>query len=134
MEMIDKHLLLSDIKCQIGICEKRFRFRYENIIENQPPQFDIKIVIQLLIEKYDQFFENGDYESALWLLKKNPILQNVGGETMNRDEIIHQLEKLQVDHPEQKIIVETPDGTISLRIGDAMIYEGMNREIVIDSE
>lgn len=58
----------------------------------------------------------------------------MGGEAMNKDEIMHQLEKLQVDHPEQKIIVETPDGTVSFRIGDAMIYEGMNEEIVIDSE
>ena len=56
------------------------------------------------------------------------------GKTMNRNKIIHQLEKLQVDHPDQEFIMETPEGTVSLRIGNAIIYEGMNGEIVFDSE
>ena len=44
------------------------------------------------------------------------------------------LSKLKDEHPDQKIIVETPKGTVSLKIGDALIYEGMRGEIVIDSE
>ena len=31
-------------------------------------------------------------------------------------------------------LIETPEGTDRLRIGTALIYEGMNGEIVIDSE
>lgn len=58
----------------------------------------------------------------------------VGGEAMSRDEIISNLDKLKNDHPEQIIIVETPNGTVELKIGDAIIYEGMGGEIVIDSE
>lgn len=56
---------------------------------------------------------------------------------MNKDRIskvIKQLNKLKEEHPDQVIIVETPKGTVSLKIGDALIYEGMRGEIVIDSE
>lgn len=53
---------------------------------------------------------------------------------MNRDKIIRKLEKFQADHPGQEFIMETPEGTVSLRIGNTIIYEGMNREIVFDSE
>ena len=53
---------------------------------------------------------------------------------MDRDKIIRKLDKLKAEHPEQKIIVETPNGSVELKIGDALIYEGMCGEIVIDSE
>lgn len=53
---------------------------------------------------------------------------------MRKDKVIKQLDKLKIEYPDQEIIVETPKGTVSLRIGDALIYEGMGGEIVIDSE
>ena len=54
---------------------------------------------------------------------------------MDRDKIIKKLDKLKkAEHPEQKIIVETPKGSVELKIGDALIYEGIYGEIVIDSE
>lgn len=53
---------------------------------------------------------------------------------MNRNKIIKKLDKLKEEHPEQVIIVETPNGSAQLKIGDALIYEGMGGEIVIDSE
>ena len=53
---------------------------------------------------------------------------------MDRDKIIKKLDKLKAEHPEQKIIVETPNGSVELKIGDSLIYEGMCGEIVIDSE
>lgn len=53
---------------------------------------------------------------------------------MDRDKIIRKLDKLKAEHPEQVIIVETPEGSASLKIGDALIYEGISGEIVIDSE
>lgn len=37
-------------------------------------------------------------------------------------------------YPEQVILAETPYGAVDMKIGDALIYEGMNGEIVIDSE
>ena len=43
-------------------------------------------------------------------------------------------EKEIVGITKQKIIVETPNGSVELKIGDALIYEGMGGEIVIDSE
>lgn len=51
-----------------------------------------------------------------------------------RDKVIKVLDDLKAKYPEQKIIVETPSGTVNLKIGDALIYEGMRGEIVIDSE
>lgn len=53
---------------------------------------------------------------------------------MNRKKTIETINRLKADHPDQTLIVETPVGTLELRIGDAAIYEGTNREIVIDSE
>lgn len=53
---------------------------------------------------------------------------------MNRDKIIKKLDKLKEDHPDQVIIVETPNGSVDLKIGDALIYEGVGGEIIIDSE
>ena len=53
---------------------------------------------------------------------------------MRKDKVIKQLDKLKEEHPNQEIIVETPEGTVSLKIGDALIYEGCRGEIVIDSE
>ena len=55
-------------------------------------------------------------------------------ERMDRNKIINKLDKLKAEHPEQKIIVETPKGSVELKIGDALIYEGMRGEIVIDNE
>lgn len=58
-----------------------------------------------------------------------------GGKMKNiRDKVIKVLDDLKAKYPEQKIIVETPSGTVNLKIGDALIYEGMRGEIVIDSE
>ena len=53
---------------------------------------------------------------------------------MDRDKIIKKLDKLKAEHPDQKFIVETPSGSVELKIGDAFIYEGMRGEIIIDSE
>lgn len=53
---------------------------------------------------------------------------------MYRDKIIKKLDKLKAEYPETRIIVETPNGSVELKIGDALIYEGMCGEIVIDSE
>ena len=56
-------------------------------------------------------------------------------ESWNRKEkVIKQLDKLKEEFPNQEIIVETPNGTVTLKIRDANIYEGMRGEIVIDSE
>lgn len=53
---------------------------------------------------------------------------------MKVDNVIKYLDKFKKENPDQVIIVETPNGTVELKIGDALIYEGMRGEIVIDSE
>ena len=59
---------------------------------------------------------------------------DVNEKEINIDDAISILDKLKSIHPEQKIIVETPQGTVELKIGDALIYEGICGEIIIDSE
>lgn len=51
-----------------------------------------------------------------------------------RDKVINILDQLKKESPKQLLIVETPDGSVELKICDALIYEGMKGEIVIDSE
>ena len=58
----------------------------------------------------------------------------VNEEEIRIDNAISVLDKLRSTHPEQKIIVETSNGSVELKIGDALIYESMRGEIVIDSE
>lgn len=59
---------------------------------------------------------------------------DVNEEEINIDDVMSILDKLKLTYPEQKIIVETPKGSVELKIGDALIYVGMRGEIVIDSE
>jgi len=52
----------------------------------------------------------------------------------NASNVVKYLHQFQKENPKQVIIVETPNGTAELKIGDALIYEGMRGEIIIDSE
>lgn len=56
------------------------------------------------------------------------------GESISVDDVLNVLDRLKSTHPEQAIVVETPNGSVEVRIGDTLIYEGLNGEIVIDSE
>lgn len=49
-------------------------------------------------------------------------------------DVIRLLDKLKEQNGEQVIIVETPNGTVDIKLKDALIYEGCNGEIVLDSE
>ena len=53
---------------------------------------------------------------------------------MKVDNVIKYLDKFKKENPNQVIIVETPKGSVELKIGDALIYVGGDGEIVIDSE
>lgn len=44
------------------------------------------------------------------------------------------LNKAQEDDPDIVMVMETPQGTVRCKIGEALIYIGMRDEIVIDSE
>lgn len=55
-------------------------------------------------------------------------------ESISVDDVLNVLDRLKSAHPEQVIVAETPNGSVDLKIGDALIYEGMGGEIVIDSE
>lgn len=51
-----------------------------------------------------------------------------------RDNTIKMLDKIKKVNPDQVIIVETPKGSVDLKLGDALIYEDGHGTIVIDSE
>ena len=72
-----------------------------------------------------------DLVDITWKKKKK---LDVNEEEISIDNAISVLDKLRSTHPEQKIIVETSNGSVELKIGDALIYESMRGEIVIDSE
>lgn len=57
--------------------------------------------------------------------KKKPV---------NAYEIVSLLDKLKELNGDQWIIIETPTGSASLQLKDALIYEGCWGEIVLDSE
>jgi hypothetical protein len=48
--------------------------------------------------------------------------------------VIRQLDKLKENYPDQMIIVETPNGCIEFKIGEALIYINPRGTLVIDSE
>ena len=51
-----------------------------------------------------------------------------------KEKFIELFDRLKEENPNQEIIVETPNGTVTFKIGEANIYEGMGGEIVMDSE
>ena len=50
------------------------------------------------------------------------------------NKVIKQLDKLKKDSPDTENILETPRGTMSVKIKDVLIYEGLNGELVLDAE
>ena len=53
---------------------------------------------------------------------------------MKINNVINYLDRLKKENPNQVIIVETPKGSVELKIGDALIYDDPSGAIVIDSE
>ena len=51
-----------------------------------------------------------------------------------KDNIIRDICKLKNKNPDQIFCIETPNGTVSCKLSDAIIYVGMDGSIVIDSE
>ena len=48
--------------------------------------------------------------------------------------LVKLLDRAKQSNPEQVLVVETPTGTVTLKIGDALIYEDPHGWVVIDSE
>lgn len=53
---------------------------------------------------------------------------------VNAWEIVSLLNKLKELNGNQWVIIETPTGSASLQLKDALVYEGCWEEIVLDSE
>lgn len=49
-------------------------------------------------------------------------------------DIVKSLDQLKEQNGNQRVIVETSSGTVSLSLKDAIIYEGCCGEIVLDAE
>lgn len=52
----------------------------------------------------------------------------------NMDEVIAVLDKLRKENPKTELIIETPGNTVTVEIGNALIYEDPAGRIVIDAE
>lgn len=50
------------------------------------------------------------------------------------DKIIHYLDLLQNEYPDTRISIETPDGTVDCKIGNAVVYANPIDDIIIDAE
>ena len=50
------------------------------------------------------------------------------------DDVIKCLDRYKKANPNAKIIMETKNGTVEVEIGDALIYETIGHEIMIDAE
>ena len=53
---------------------------------------------------------------------------------MAPEEIVEFLDLIKKENPDQIIVVETPKGCTTTRIGDALIYDDPHGWVVIDSE
>jgi len=51
-----------------------------------------------------------------------------------RTKLIKLLDKIKQTTPDQILVVETPNGTVTLKISDALIYEDGHGWVVIDAE
>jgi len=51
-----------------------------------------------------------------------------------KGKLVKLLDRAKQSNPEQVLVVETPTGTVTLKIGDALIYEDPHGWVVIDSE
>ena len=52
----------------------------------------------------------------------------------HKNRIFTSLYKIKKGCPEQVIIIESPNGSVSVKLKDSLIYEGAGGEIVIDAE
>lgn len=52
----------------------------------------------------------------------------------SKELVMNSLCKLRKEQPNQIIVIETPKGTLQVRLGDAHIYESLDGKIIIDSE
>ena len=50
------------------------------------------------------------------------------------DKVIKQLDKLEKESPDTEIILEIPGKTLTVKIKNVLIYEGLNGELVLDAE
>ena len=81
--------------------------------------------IKLKIPHSFAFFEGTD----MCELKKREIANSD-----LRQCVIDLLDKLKTQNGEQEIIIEAPGNTVSVKLKDVLVYEGMSGEIVIDGE
>lgn len=50
------------------------------------------------------------------------------------ENLVKLLDRIKHDYPDQVLVVETPRGTVTVRIGDVLIYDDPLGQVVIDSE
>lgn len=94
-------------------------------------RFDTELVHKGYNDGYSEWYGGHEKELNYLILGLYKIVCNKDNLV---DKVISSLDKLKVEYPEQEITVETINGTVSFKIGDALIYESMYNSIVIDAE
>lgn len=97
---------------------------------NKHITFSISMILDQ-IEEYGKCGANGKCENYIPVSTAKRIVKSNLDHGVSIFEVLNTFKD---QYPEQVILAETPYGAVDMKIGDALIYEGMNGEIVIDSE
>ena len=84
------------------------------------------------VEKYRRMYLDEvqkNLELTKQLEEKTDKLENI-----TIDTVVNALTGLKKVNKDQKVLMETPEGSLYLKLGDALIYEGCVGELVLDSE
>lgn len=53
-------------------------------------------------------------------------------EELSRYRLLRHIDKFKKKYPDQTLIIEMPNMSLSLRLGDVSVYKGIGGEIVVD--
>lgn len=94
-----------------------------------------KKALEILMQLQNKIDIENQFTPLVWFIMfgKIPYLQEKQNK-INTSDIVTALENLKNINKRQIVIIETPEKSVSLKLGDALIYEGQGGEIVLDSE
>lgn len=94
-----------------------------------------KKALEILMQLQDKIDPKTQFTPLAWFIMfgKIPYIESSNKEIKTFD-VVKILDNLKKENSKQIVIVETPGKSVSLKLGDALIYEGQGGEIVLDSE
>ena len=98
--------------------------KFQGFTTNTPCP-DVDKTVQAVIKS----IQNNDFDTE--------GLTNMIAETIQDcliSDVINMLDVLKAKYPHVEVTLETPDGTVSCEIGDALIYQNTRGNLIIDAE